>query len=52
MDKIIREKYLKDCLKEYAEMKDSYSTREGYLEARRKEISIHKEIWREEDNKN
>jgi len=51
-DKLLRENYLKGCLKEYAENKDSYPTRQDYLEARKAERNLHKEEWRKEDENN
>jgi hypothetical protein len=51
LDKIIRENYLKQCLKEYSLSKDSYPSRKEYLNARKKEIAIHHKKWQKEDIK-
>ena len=47
---MLREMYLRECLKEYREARETYNTRQEYLEARRQEIAYHKKSWQEEDN--
>lgn len=48
-DKILREQYLQDCLKEYYIAREFYKSRSGYLKARKNEIAMHKNNWKIED---